>query len=219
MPIILSATLPAAAGKAKEYLAALKPEYDHVVANEASINQAYFFYSPIGKPETIYGIESYASKDAIENVHTQSAPFKKFVADATLVSDGELGINLLEPSVGFLSRPKFTDFPSSEALLLHVTLMVKPGTRDYCLEQFGKIADDVLANEPNCTSYLYMKDLADPNKIMIFERYLTRKDLEVTHRGGEVFKTVFGELDNGVYITGKEVIECVETGLGFLDRA
>ncbi|KAK9448574.1 uncharacterized protein V1518DRAFT_374495 [Limtongia smithiae] len=198
-------------------LESLGPEAVHVKANETT--EAYYFYSPIDQPDTIFGLELYEDLAYAENVHMTSEPFKAFVAGAGPHSEKPFKLDAYEPAdVGFVTRPGFSKLQDPEVLLLLVYFTAAPGKRDAALELFKPVAADVWENEPEAFSYYFMKSVEEPDKFAIFERYKNRAALEVTHRSGEAFKTAFKAMADQGLISERIIHECVETGVGYLDK-
>ncbi|KAK7202998.1 hypothetical protein BZA70DRAFT_89234 [Myxozyma melibiosi] len=150
----------------------------------------------------------------------KSPGFEVFAAGATPLFAKPFDLADYEPAnIGFLTRPGVGREFIKDSIVLSVEFELKPGTRDRFLADAEVLAADVLANEPNCLSYYYMKSLDNPDKVGIFERYKTRHDIDVVHRGAEVFKKIFGGFEKDGILVKRSIIECTDSGVGFLERA
>ncbi|KAK9388850.1 hypothetical protein V1515DRAFT_614360 [Lipomyces mesembrius] len=218
MPIVAIAKLFAKPGQRDAVIQSLKPESDYV-KNEELTTSAYYFFKPEEEVNTLLGIEIYDSKENFEAVHMQSAPFKTFADAATAVSEKPFDLEFFEPAdVGFLTRPKFSTLQAPTVFVLQVYFVVKPGTREKVLGYMNEIAKDVWEKEDGCFSYYYAKSIDNPDKFMIFERYVDRPAWDVTHRAGAKFIEMFKRLDDEELVASRFIYECYESGVGFLGR-
>ncbi|KAJ8099817.1 hypothetical protein POJ06DRAFT_117179 [Lipomyces tetrasporus] len=218
MPIVAIAKLFAKPGQRDDIIERLKPEAEYV-KNEELTTSAYYFFKPEEEENSLLGLEIYESMENIETVHMQSAPFKTMVDSATPVSEKPFELEFFEPAdVGFLTRPGFSTLQAPDVFLLQVYFVVKPGTREKVLSYMNEIAKDVWEKEDGCFSYYYAKSIDNPDKFMIFERYVDRPALEVTHRTGAKFLEMFKRLDDEDLVVSKFIYNCYESGVGFLAR-
>ncbi|KAK9238292.1 hypothetical protein V1525DRAFT_401624 [Lipomyces kononenkoae] len=217
MPIIAIAKLFAKPGERDAVIQSLKPEAEYVESEELTTS-AYYFFKPEEEKDTLLGLEIYESMENLETVHMQSAPFKTFAAAATAVSEKPFELEFFEPSVGFLTRPKFSTLQGPNIFDLQVYFEVKPGTREKVLGYMNEVAVDVLEKEDGCYSYQYATSIDNPDKFMIFERYVDRDAWAVTHRAGAKFIEMFKRLEDEDLVVKKTIYECYESGVGFLAR-
>lgn len=106
---------------------------------------------------------------------------------------------------------------------LVVCVKLKPGCLQAFRERFAVLANDVKAKEPRCLSYgLQVKEPAEgeeATEVMIFERYVSKEDLTVTHRAGEEFKAFGKWLNEGegaALVESKTVAAYNETDVGYV---
>ncbi|KAK9370897.1 hypothetical protein V1509DRAFT_615139 [Lipomyces kononenkoae] len=218
MPIVAIAKLFAKPGQVDAIKKSLEPESEYVKKDELTTSAYYFFKPEEEKNNYLLGLEIYESKENIETVHMTSAPFKTFVETASAVSEKPFELEFFEPAIGFLTRPKFSTLQGPNVFVLQVYFVVKPGTREKVLGYMSEIAVDVLANEEGCFSYFYATSIDDPDKFMIFERYIDRDAWAVTHRGRAKFIEMFKRLDDEDLVVSRTILECSESGVGFLGR-
>lgn len=107
-------------------------------------------------------------------------------------------------------------------LLVQMKLNPAMGGAKAFKEAWAALAADVKAREPNCLSYELSESTSDPNSIIIFERYVAQRDLEVTHNEGLVFKAFGKRLGEGELkglVVSREKTFYVESDVGFMARA
>jgi quinol monooxygenase YgiN len=79
------------------------------------------------------------------------------------------------------------------AYVLAVRIKLVPGTLDAFKARWAALAAVCRSSaEPNCLSYELCVAEDDPNTLLIHERYVSREDLSITHRGTAAFKA-FGK--------------------------
>lgn len=75
---------------------------------------------------------------------------------------------------------------SKEAYVLVVRLVLKPGSADAFLEKFAPLAKHCATNEPGTLTYEACRGEANPDEIVIYERYDTKHALDVVHATSQV---------------------------------
>ena len=86
------------------------------------------------------------------------------------------------------------------------------------LTYFTEIAKHVRDFEPRCLSYELYNDAAEPNRVMIFERYVTEEDLTVTHRQSVPFLALRARSKEITFVKDYKSSGYYETNTGFISR-
>jgi quinol monooxygenase YgiN len=82
---------------------------------------------------------------------------------------------------------------TKKAYVLAVRITLVPGTIGAFTARWAAMAAVCRSSaEPNCLSYEMCVSEEDPNTILIYERYVAREDLSITHRNTAAFKA-FGK--------------------------
>ena len=122
-------------------------------------------------------------------------------------------------------RPKRIGASPRRVYVLLVQMKLNPalGGAKAFKAAWAALAADVKANEPNCLSYELCEDAADPDSIIIYERYVSPHDLDVTHAAGAAFKA-FGKRLNegelkGLVLSREPKRFFWESTEGFMERA
>jgi len=107
-------------------------------------------------------------------------------------------------------------------LLVQLKLNPAMGGARAFKEAWAALAEDVRKHEPACLSYELAEDTEDPNSIIIYERYLSKRDLDETHNSGAVFKAFgkrVGEGELKGLVVSKTKNFFIESNVGFMSRA
>ena len=114
--------------------------------------------------------------------------------------------------------------PKSRAkgvFVLAVSVTIKPGTLALFKEKWGVLAAHCRsAAEPNCLSYeLCVKEGSNDTEVLIYERYVSKADLEVTHAASAPFKA-FGKwlAEESNILVAKSKATYFETNVGHMVR-
>ncbi|KAK9458072.1 hypothetical protein V1511DRAFT_24026 [Dipodascopsis uninucleata] len=93
----------------------------------------------------------------------------------------------------------------------------KPGSRDNIVEKLKVMQSYVLANEPKCLAYYFIKSIDDPNLLLGFEVYNEKEDLTANHLESETFKAFLDSIQVDVE---KDLIinHFKVTDIGFVSR-
>jgi quinol monooxygenase YgiN len=134
------------------------------------------------------------------------------------------GIVAHVPVLRRLVTPKAcTPGQEKRVFVLLVSMKLNPamGGLQTFKEAWSRLAADVKKREPNCLSYELCAGEEDENSIIIYERYVSKADLTLTHNEGIAFKAFGkrlgeGELKGLVLEKSKEFY--VETNVGFMSR-
>ena len=82
---------------------------------------------------------------------------------------------------------------AKRVFVLAVRLKLVPGTVEAFKARWAVLAANCRSSaEPNCLSYELLVSESDPNEILIYERYIARSDLDVTHAEQPAFQA-FGK--------------------------
>jgi quinol monooxygenase YgiN len=82
---------------------------------------------------------------------------------------------------------------SKGVFVLVVRLKLVPGTVEAFKARWAVLAQHCRSSrEPNCLSYELIVNEEDKNTVLIYERYVSKEDLTITHNNGEAFKA-FGK--------------------------
>jgi quinol monooxygenase YgiN len=104
--------------------------------------------------------------------------------------------------------------------VLAVTLRIKPGTLALFKDKWSAVAKNAnSAAEPGCLSYELCVSTEDECDLLIYERYVTRADLDGPHRASAAFKS-FGKWlneESGILVS-KSNKAYFETNVGHMLR-
>ncbi|KAG1658647.1 hypothetical protein FOA52_006409 [Chlamydomonas sp. UWO 241] len=100
-----------------------------------------------------------------------------------------------------------------------VTGRLKPGHRATFIQNFRPLAEFVAANEPGTLTYQLSIGTDDPDRICIYERYISKDYCETVHWASAEFRA-FGTANReaGLEWESKEVVKMFQTSVGFMSR-
>jgi len=130
----------------------------------------------------VAALETYASKQQLEELHVPSPAIQAFLKTATELA--EVRLTYLRPRVGFHTRGEAREAEVRAAGTKPIALFVTVDFDDNAkLEAFLKHAEAqaaaVQANEPGCLTYMFTSALTKPDeplssatRVLIYERYV-----------------------------------------------
>ena len=107
---------------------------------------------------------------------------------------------------------------ASPVYVVLVTGKLKEGQVEQFKLNFAPLAQHVREHEEGCFTYI-LSTGEEPDRICIYERYISKEYLETVHWQSEPFKA-FGakNKDTGIEWIEKSVVKYHETDLGFASR-
>jgi quinol monooxygenase YgiN len=107
---------------------------------------------------------------------------------------------------------------ASPVYVVLVTGKLKEGQVEQFKLNFAPLAQHVKEHEEGCFTYV-LSTGEEPDRICIYERYVSKEYLETVHWQSEPFKA-FGakNKDSGIEWIEKSVVKYFETDLGFSSR-
>jgi quinol monooxygenase YgiN len=107
-------------------------------------------------------------------------------------------------------------------LLITMKLNPEMGGAKKFKEAWASLAADVKAKEKNCLSYEVADSSDEPDSIIIYERYKSKRDLDETHNNGVVFKAFGKRIHEGDLkglVVSRTRSTFIESNVGFMTRA
>mmetsp|Transcript_40536 Transcript_40536/g.49164 ORF Transcript_40536/g.49164 Transcript_40536/m.49164 type:complete len:162 (+) Transcript_40536:161-646(+) len=88
--------------------------------------------------------------------------------------------------------------------------------RDKWAAAWSALATRVYCNEPNCLSYELCVHCDDPTKVIIYERYVSREDLDGPHQVSIRDHKALPSSDSGVSPTSVKFTNFTESNIGYM---
>ena len=179
----------------------------------------YELSQSVDDPNSISIFERYVDQADLDVTHRAGVAFKEF--GRQLSKGGALeGLvvsrsmrTFRESGVGYMNKSADTF-----VLVVEMTLNAQMGGVAALKAAWAGLAADVKAREPNCLSYELIESTQDPLKVVIYERYASRSDLDVAHQAGAAFKAFgkrLGEQDLKGLVVEKKKSYFIESGVGY----
>ena len=137
-----------------------------------------------------------------------------------LVDARVLGAAVLGGALGYFVSQHARPRPRASHQAVHVLLcefgFANKADRDSFTNSWAPLAARVLRDEPNCLSYEMCNDNSDETKVIIYERYVSKRDLDGAHQQSlaEHKKTAV----MGAAPQSKKFTHFTETNIGHMDR-
>eukprot|EP01117_Protostelium_nocturnum_P005190 TRINITY_DN1887_c0_g1_i1.p1 TRINITY_DN1887_c0_g1~~TRINITY_DN1887_c0_g1_i1.p1 ORF type:complete len:218 (+),score=57.04 TRINITY_DN1887_c0_g1_i1:195-848(+) len=216
MGFFLIATLPSHSVESRDkVLKGLEKMTEFVKANEPLTKQYYFYTSNSGDDFKVYGFEEYDFEvTKLDELHGDSAAFKSFIGDVEKhkLFDSELLLNFYVKVAGFVNRTGRKVEPSGYIWVAR--LFTKEGQSDFVAEKLSALAAEVERTEPKTLTYVVLKNMNNPNEILVFERYTDEAALTHDHHNNPAFvatgKAIADSLEKRI------TTSYYESGVGFL---
>lgn len=111
-----------------------------------------------------------------------------------------------------------TTTPTKTGYVLIVTLKVKPGCMKQLLALWKPLADYCKHSEDRTLSYEAIISDEEEDTVVIFERYVARADLAITHYSSAAFKQFGKSLTEAGIVLEKSHHAYIESNVGFMTK-
>ena len=159
----------------------------------------------------IMAFETYESESEFNRLHMTAPAVIKFLG--AIDSDQLLGrptsLNFLDfTGIGFHTRgeerEKEVKKSGKKPWTAVVSVVVKKSEDiEKLLSLLSPLAQFVTENEPNTLTYAVFRSKSNSNEVLIFERYVTRADLEDVHEKSSQFQTFAAKLGESGILQSK----------------
>jgi quinol monooxygenase YgiN len=214
----------------------------HTVEKEKGLTTlSYEIYRPAqmpqeqDKPTEVFALETYASKLQLDTVHMAARPITDFISAASSLTSEPVGLRFLHPQEGFHSRGEAREAELRASgvkphMLIATMDFASPAAAQRFLSVHARaVAEKVQAEEPGCLSYHFYlvtteRDAspATSTQVVVFERYVTVRDLSETHANSPYFKKLVADLaadKEAQPIGGFKLRHYTELAMGFIGDA
>ncbi len=180
--------------------------------------EAYYFFAKEGEQDFLFGIEQYVSKEALYDDHMKADAFQTLAATMgkeDLLAQ-ELQLGAYEPALGFLTRAGKHGYPAGKFVWIAEFVAKDAAGRDEILKNCKSLVEYVEKQEPTTLSYLFLKDLHNDKRIVVWEQYENKEALTSIHHHSEPFKALGSSI--GHLVAHKSTTGYESLGLGFLSK-
>ncbi|PRP80121.1 antibiotic biosynthesis monooxygenase domain-containing protein [Planoprotostelium fungivorum] len=193
--------------KVKDQLAQLIPK----VKEESGSLSYYWFQSDNSDDNNLYAFEQYASVEALQ-AHSSDPALQQAVAQFKDTFTQAPETHVYEVVSGFVSKAGLND-----ARFIWLTTL-RTEQREFVLERLDELTKEV-EKSPDALSYAVLKNLRDPEEIVVFERYTTDEALHDVHEKSSIYKSGFSiRASFGQLINKRKGEGYSESNLGFISK-